>query len=96
MLSTANLHLYVKGGEDSTADYARFVTLAIAMENVLGDTCAVGDYSHFPEAVLLKKWCASIPSLIDYAVTCTDTEAEALRTTFLGLCRVAMVRAVQA
>ena len=53
---------------------------------------AVGEYSHYPEAILLKKLVRAIPGFVDYALTCTEVEAAALRTTFVGLCRIAMVR----
>ena len=56
------------------------------MQNILGDTCAVGDYSHYPEAICAQKsWSAPFPGLVDYALTCTEVEAEALRTTFVGV-----------
>lgn len=81
-----------KGGDASVATYSRFITLAGSMQTVLGDNCAVGEYSHYPEAILLKKLARAIPGLVDYAVTCTETEAAALQTTFTGLCRLAIQR----
>lgn len=81
-----------KGGQESREAYTRFLTLAVSTQNILGDNCTVGDYSHYPEAILLKKLVRAIPALVDYALTCTEAEADALRTTFVGVCRLAMNR----
>ena len=86
------LRVLATNDKTSIESIARLLSLSVAMQNVLGDNCAIGAYSHYPEAIILKKITSVIPALVDYAVTCSEAEADALRTTFVGLCRISFVR----